>query len=379
MMAAYRPYYGEYPFIGEKYGNLQLQLQRRPGSTRPNTGRGDVLRESVYLPRAGPPVVGGTTSPARPGPDIWLNEGFATYTECVWGRAQARLDRVGPAYLAAIHRAQAHVRLRHRVPHGTSRARATIFSSNVRLSEGARGLLAPAPAHRRRHHVLTNILGAYRARVPGIGRDHRRFQETVASAVYGAGSDLVFSPSCVYGPGAARVRVGLADREYQRPELPATAHPPRARTRRRTPTTCSPCPSTCASTPPSGNQDVHGLEQRARRSGMSSRSPRPATGVVVDENSWILTTANVIEAYVNGPAQGCAGPRRSRARFYAGRRAVAAHGHVSARGVATGAGELRAHRSVGHGRARIGLQPRELHRDTGCGGAAGARRVQACA
>src|SRR5207249_2165747 len=117
----------------------------------------------------------------------------------------------------------------------------------------------------------------------------------VASAVYG--QDLTyFFQQCVYGPGAAAYASGwqtfnvngqnylrLRVRQTQVGTYPVFTMPVDVRVNFA-----------------SGNQTVT-VWNNAATEWYVVPITAPATGIVVDENSWILTTSNTVEAYVNGP------------------------------------------------------------------------------
>jgi aminopeptidase N len=98
MLAAYRPYYGEYPFVSEKYGIYNFSFG---GGMEHQTYTGEgTFSENVTAHELGPQWWGDNVT-CKTWPDIWLNEGFATYTECLW--AEHKPGSTGlPAYLAAI-------------------------------------------------------------------------------------------------------------------------------------------------------------------------------------------------------------------------------------------------------------------------------------
>jgi hypothetical protein len=287
MLAAYRPFYGEYPFINEKYGIYNFNFS---GGQEHQTYTGEgTFSESVTAHELGHQWWGDNIT-CKTWPDVWLNEGFATYTECLWEEHKPGSTGL-PAYLAAIQ-ARRPSAVSGTVYRTDVSNAATIFSSTYAYDKGAWAL------HQLRHVVGDNtfyaILAAYRSAFQGSAATTDDFKN-VASSVFGQDLSWFFN-EWVYGPGAVAYAAGwqtiavngqnylqLRIRQTQTPTYPVFTMPVDVRV------------NTAG-----GNQTVK-VWNNAATDWYVVPIAQPATSIVVDENGWILTTANVQEAYVNGP------------------------------------------------------------------------------
>jgi Peptidase family M1 domain/Peptidase M1 N-terminal domain len=294
MMAAYRPYYGEYPFVNEKYGIYEFNFG---GGQEHQTFTGEgTFSESVTSHELGHQWWGDNITCKTWG-DIWLNEGFATYTEALW--IEHRPGSGGlPDYLAAMQ-ARKPTNVADSVYVYAYGDINRIFSTNFTYRKGGWVL------HQLRHLVgdttFYNILQTYRAGFQGGGATTDDFAG-VASSV--SGQDLTwFFRQCVYGVGAPAYAIGTTPvtvngQNYLRVSLRQTqdATWPGAG-----------APAGYFAFPTDLRVDTAGgstttkLNNNARTQWFVVPASAAVTGSALDEFNWILNTAKVAEAYQAGP------------------------------------------------------------------------------
>lgn len=204
MMTAFRPLFGEYPFINEKYGlyNFPFSGGMEHQTMTGQNGFGESLTAHELTHQWW-----GDNVTCKTWQDIWLNEGLATYGEVLWLEYKSGTQDPA-AYETAIlarkpstsnHTANDSVY----VPASTLEV-SRIFSSNLSYRKGAWVL------HQLRHIVsdviFFEILADYRAAFEGSAATTDEFA-AIASATYG--QDLTwFFDQWVYQVGAPTYRFG---------------------------------------------------------------------------------------------------------------------------------------------------------------------------
>lgn len=294
MLAAYRPVYGEYPFVSEKYGIYQFPFGGGM-EHQTNTGQG-TFSESVTAHELAHQWWGDNVT-CKTWNHIWLNEGFATFTEAVWEERKPGSAGL-PAYLAAmVARKPAQVGDSVYVYDTSNMNR--IFSSTYTYRKGGWVL-----------HQLRKLMGdtaffdamnEYRAEFQGSAATTEDFF-SVASAL--AGQDLTwFSQQWVYGVGAPEYSYGwqnvsINGQDYLALSLSQTQN--------------AAWPGSPAQTgyfragidvrvDTSGGPVTVPIQNTARSQWYLLPLGAPATGVTLDEFDWVLNTGKVGGAYQNGP------------------------------------------------------------------------------
>jgi aminopeptidase N len=195
MMTTFRPLFGEYPFINEKYGlyNFPFGGGMEHQTMTGQSGFGESLTSHELAHQWwGDAITCETWS------DIWLNEGFATYGECLWEEFKSGVQDP-PAYFSAIlSREPSDVNGSVYVPVASTSYVWRIFSTDFSYRKGAWVL------HQLRHVVgettFFQILADYRAAHEGSAATTDDFA-AVASSTYG--QDLTwFFDEWVYQVGA---------------------------------------------------------------------------------------------------------------------------------------------------------------------------------
>ncbi len=158
MLANFAPLFGEYPFIGEKYGIYNFPFGGGM-EHQTMTGQGtNAFGESITAHELAHQWWGDMVT-CETWPDIWLNEGFATYAEALWHEHKPGSSGATALHSAMLARRPSTVDGTIIVPEGATIGR--IFSFNF-------SYLKPAWVLHMLRHILGDAaffqtLAAYRA------------------------------------------------------------------------------------------------------------------------------------------------------------------------------------------------------------------------
>ena len=287
MLETYRPLYGLYPFIDEKYGIYQFQFNGGM-EHQTNTGQG-TFAEWVTAHELGHQWWGDAIT-CRSWNDIWLNEGFATYTEALWFE-----NKPGSSGLPALHSAMSSRRpssVGDSVYVYDTSSVSRIFSMTYSYRKGAWVL------HQLRHvvgdDVFFQILADYRAAFEGGAATTDDF---VAVASSTAGQDLSwFFDEWVYGIGAPAYEYGwetieIAGQDYLRLYIDQTQSSSYG---------MYTMPIDVRVDYASGSE-TYTVWNDADAEHFVIPISDAATGIELDEYNWILTTSKNEISYVAGP------------------------------------------------------------------------------
>ncbi len=287
MLHAFRPLFGEYPFVNEKYGMYQFPFSGGM-EHQTNTGQG-TFAESVTAHELGHQWWGDLVT-CKTWHDIWLNEGFATYSEALWFE-----NKPGSGGPAALH---AHMASRRPSSvNGTVYCFQVtdpnrIFSSNFSYRKAGWVL-----------HMLRKVVGddtffailaEHRDRHAYSAATTEQFIQTAAD-VHGQDLSWFFEP-WVYQPGAPTYTYGwqaatiagepylrLRIRQTQSASYPRFAMPIEVRV-----------------TTTSGIETHTVFNDAATQHFLIPLSAVP-TAVEIDPNDWILNEGKSEVAYIAGP------------------------------------------------------------------------------
>ncbi len=200
MMTVFRPLFGEYPFINEKYGIYNFPfsggMEHQTMTGQSSFGENLTSHELAHQ-------WWGDNVTCKTWQDIWLNEGFATYGEVLWLEFRTGVQDPAAYQSAILSRTPTNVSGTVYVPASTMDVN-RIFNGDFSYRKGAWVL------HQLRHVVgettFFQIIADYRAAYEGSAATTDDFA-AVAEDAYG--EDLTwFFDQWVYQPGAPGYRFG---------------------------------------------------------------------------------------------------------------------------------------------------------------------------
>ena len=200
MLGTFQPLYGLYPFINEKYGIYQFGFSGGM-EHQTNTGQGvsgsTPFDEYITVHEMGHQWWGDNIT-CKYWNDIWLNEGFAVYTEAQWAERKPGSTGLPALKAAMLSRTPSTPVNSVWIPDAQTNSISRIFDLNSEYYKAAWVL------HMLRHIVgdttFYNILAAYRSAFAGSAAATSDFTG-IASAVAGQDLSYFFTP-WLYGSGA---------------------------------------------------------------------------------------------------------------------------------------------------------------------------------
>ncbi|MFO0832267.1 MAG: M1 family aminopeptidase [Phycisphaerales bacterium] len=294
MMATYRPIYGEYPFVNEKYGIYEFPFSGGM-EHQTYTGMGGFW-ESVNAHELGHQWWGDNVT-CKTWNHIWLNEGFATYTEALWEERKPGSTGLPSLKSAMAARRPAQNTDTVYVTDANVANMNRVFSSTYSYNKGAWA------QHMLRHTVgdasFFGGLQAYRAAYTGQGATTENYRDVMAG-YSGKNLDQFFS-QWIYGVGAPAYAYGwqtttINGQNYLKLSL------------RQTQATASGANGKFSmpvdvSITRAGGTTLAVADNTARTQNFLFAIPAAATAVTLDPDDWILNDGKTSEAYQAGSAR----------------------------------------------------------------------------
>jgi hypothetical protein len=210
MMEAFRPAYGLYPFVSAKYGIYQFEFNGgQEHQTYTGQGRNATFNDRITAHELAHQWWGNNIT-CKTWSDIWLNEGFATYSEALWAERRpgsaglsslraTMIDSTHKPSIAALSASDSYVYIPASDINGNSSSASRIFSGNYSYAKASWVL------HMLRHIIgdtaFFNALQTYRSTFEGAGAASTADFTAVVSSVAGQDLSWFFNP-WLYQPGA---------------------------------------------------------------------------------------------------------------------------------------------------------------------------------
>jgi hypothetical protein len=283
--------YGTYPFADEKYGIYEFEFNGGMEHAT-YTGQGaNAFGEDITAHELGHQWWGDYVT-CRTWSDIWLNEGFATYTEALW--AERKPGSAGlPALRAAMNaRRPSSVNGSVYVPAASTNNVNRIFSSAFTYDKAA--WVIHALRHVMGDATFFNFLQTYRATYGHSAATTADFT-ALASAAYGSDLSWFFNP-WLYQVGAPQYEYAwqpavINGQNYLRLSVSQVAQ---------SGVPLFPMPLDVRVTTASGDRTVVVFNDAARDDYLIPLSAAP-TAVTLDPDDWVLTVSKTAVAYTPGP------------------------------------------------------------------------------